>query len=287
VERAVIALLAALLAAAPIGASADGKSSYQQHCAMCHQPDGSGVTGIYPRLKGRVAELAATEGGGEYLTSVIAFGMIGPVEVDGVPIVGFMPGVSSLTSAEIEELLRYLVSEIDGGTASAGALSETAIDSVLARKLSPSAVHRMRQDVLDRMESASVLEVPPALRERRISGEREDYARECQGCHRADGLTDERVVPPLRNFAGYFTHTAEGREYLIRVPGVAQAALDDARLASLVNWLLETYSRDELVPGFVPYTAEEVGPLRAQMLLEVSGAREERIAELRREGVLH
>jgi len=280
----VITLFAWLSVVAPLAAAADGQSSYQQHCAVCHQPDGSGVAGIYPRLKGRVAGLAATDRGVEYLAAVVAFGMMGPIEVDGVPIAGFMPGVSSLSSADIVELLRYLVSDGDGGTRSAEALSEATIESIRARKLSPSAVHGLREGVLDHMESSSA--PPPALLARRFSQEREDYARECQGCHRADGVTEESVVPPLRNFVGYFTHTSDGRAYLIRVPGVAQAALDDARLANLVNWMLQTYSPDELVGDFVPYSAVEVGALRGDMLLEVSRAREEQLAELRRERVI-
>jgi cytochrome c2 len=284
--RALRVLCALFVAVVPVTSAADGDATYQHNCAMCHQADAAGVTGIYPRLAGHVASIATTRGGGEYLASVVAFGLMGPIQVDGVPIVGVMPGFSSLSSAQIEEVLHYLVARggVAGDAAHAAIPSAASIDSLRERRLSPSAVHRLRGEVLE--GRAAAVGPPSALLDRRASGEREDYARSCQGCHRADGLTDPRVVPPLRDFTGHFTRTPAGRAYLIRVPGVAQAPLDDDRLARLMNWLLRTYSPDQLAPDFVPYTADEVAALRADMLLEVSEARAERIAELQRAGVI-
>src|SRR5262249_48882191 len=58
-----------------------------------------------------------------------------------------------------------------------------------------------------------------------------EYALNCQGCHRADGIGTPGSVPPLAGSVARFLTVPGGREYLVRVPGVAQAPLDDAALA--------------------------------------------------------
>ncbi len=119
-----------------------------------------------------------------------------------------------------------------------------------------------------------------------IAGAAQDYARNCQGCHGADGAGIPNAVPRLRDFIGYFAHLPEGRAYLIRVPGVAQAPLDDARLAAVLNWTLIAYSRDQLPPGFQPFTADEVGGLRADVLIAVTQERARLISRLEQAGIL-
>ena len=99
------------------------------------------------------------------------------------------------------------------------------------------------------------------------------YTLECAGCHRADGTGTPGSVPALRDSVGRFLDVPGGREYLARVPGVAQAPLDDAALAGVLNWMLDRFDRGHLPRGFVPYTAEEVGRLRAQPLTDVDAAR--------------
>lgn len=118
------------------------------------------------------------------------------------------------------------------------------------------------------------------------SGVVEDYARNCQGCHRADGMGAYRSVPRIRGFVGLFTHLPEGRDYLIRVPGVVWAMLDDERLTRVVNWMLVTYSRDQLAPDFKPYTVDEVAAARKRPLRDVKATRDRLITELRARGLL-
>jgi mono/diheme cytochrome c family protein len=119
-----------------------------------------------------------------------------------------------------------------------------------------------------------------------VTGVAEDYARNCQGCHRADGLGAYGSVPRLRDFVGVFTHLPEGREYLIRVPGVVWAMLDDARLTRLVNWMLATYDRAGLSPDFRPYTVEEVAAARRRPIHDVKATRGRLIAELQARSLL-
>ena len=70
---------------------------------------------------------------------------------------------------------------------------------------------------------------------------RADFALRCRGCHGFAGEGTPGHVPRLDGFVGLFTQVPGGRDYLMRVPGVARAALDDARLAATLNWMLATY----------------------------------------------
>ena len=116
------------------------------------------------------------------------------------------------------------------------------------------------------------------------SGPALDYTLNCQGCHRADGTGTPGSVPALQGSVARFLAAPGGREYLARVPGVAQAALDDAALAAVLNWLLEHFDRDHVPSGFTPYSAEEVARLRKQPLVDVEGTRARLLGESGRDG---
>ena len=100
-----------------------------------------------------------------------------------------------------------------------------------------------------------------------------EYALNCQGCHRADGAGTPGSVPPLVDSVARFLTVPGGREYLVQVPGVAQAPLDDATLAAVVNWMLERFDKAHLPSDFTPYGAAEIGRLRAHPLTDVEGLR--------------
>jgi hypothetical protein len=102
---------------------------------------------------------------------------------------------------------------------------------------------------------------------------RTDYMLNCQGCHLPDGRGYPGKVPDMRGIVGRFTSVPGGREFLVRVPGAANAPLSDARLARLMNWLLREYAATELPRDFVPFDAAEVGRLRRQPLTDVQGER--------------
>jgi mono/diheme cytochrome c family protein len=100
-----------------------------------------------------------------------------------------------------------------------------------------------------------------------------EYALNCQGCHRADGVGTPGSVPPLAGSVARFLGVPGGREYLVQVPGVAQAPLDDATLAAVVNWMLERFDKAHLPADFVPYGADEISRLRTKPLTDVEGVR--------------
>ena len=100
--------------------------------------------------------------------------------------------------------------------------------------------------------SAGLADVPPG----------EAYVLHCSGCHGPDGSGQPGFIPSLRDLDALLSRPG-GRAYLGRVPGVAQAPVDDARLAALLNWVLEEIAN---TTDFDPYRTEEVGILRSEPL---------------------
>ncbi len=95
-----------------------------------------------------------------------------------------------------------------------------------------------------------------------------DYLLHCSGCHLSDGSGTPHEVPSLRNSLGRIVASAEGRGYLVRVPGSSQAMLDDAGLAAVINWVLAEFNSETLADDFKPLTAEEVGEARSNVLMD-------------------
>lgn len=100
---------------------------------------------------------------------------------------------------------------------------------------------------------------------------RSDYMLHCQGCHRPDGSGLPGGAPAFRGAIGRLARIPDGRSYLIRVPGVAQSELSDARTASLLNWLIGEFDAPAAVPR--PFTAAEVNAVRRVPLVEIGTLR--------------
>jgi mono/diheme cytochrome c family protein len=100
-----------------------------------------------------------------------------------------------------------------------------------------------------------------------------NFQLQCMGCHHADGAGEEGRVPSVRRTLVPFSGTPEGRDFVMRVPGVAQAPLSDAEIAALLNWMARNLSDVPLPAGFVDYTAAEVGLARHRPLAAVREAR--------------
>jgi mono/diheme cytochrome c family protein len=97
----------------------------------------------------------------------------------------------------------------------------------------------------------------------------ESFVLHCSGCHRVDGSGVPGIAPDLRQIGALLDSTG-GRDYLGRVPGVAQAPLDDTELAALLNWVLIE------IAGRTPepmYDASEIAALRARPLRDPIAAR--------------
>jgi len=108
-----------------------------------------------------------------------------------------------------------------------------------------------------------------------------DYMLNCGGCHRVDGKGLEALgIPDFRNSIGLFTHLKQGRDYMIRVPGAAQSQLSDAALADVLNWMVARYAPRQAALPYLPFTAREVGRVRAQRYDDVAQARRALTREL-------
>jgi mono/diheme cytochrome c family protein len=89
----------------------------------------------------------------------------------------------------------------------------------------------------------------------------------CQGCHQPDATGSAGGAPSMVGDVARFLSVEGGREYLTRVPGVANAGVPDDQLAELLNWTLATFDKDHLPADFAPYTKEEMSAGRARPLV--------------------
>jgi hypothetical protein len=94
-----------------------------------------------------------------------------------------------------------------------------------------------------------------------------DYVEHCSGCHGMQGNSAPADIPVLRDRVGYFMCTAQGREYLIRLPNVAYSAItDDQELADMMNFVVFGLGGQSTPAKAKPFTAPEVAKLRGQAL---------------------
>lgn len=100
-----------------------------------------------------------------------------------------------------------------------------------------------------------------------------NYQLRCMGCHLADGSGQPGRVPSIRRSLVLFSASPEGRDYIIRVPGVAQSPLSDEDTAALLNWMARNLSDLKVPPNFVDYSEAEIRSLRGRPLVRVSAIR--------------
>lgn len=103
---------------------------------------------------------------------------------------------------------------------------------------------------------------------------RQNYLIHCMGCHGEAGLGLEGQVPSFKNTLAKISASPQGRDYVLRVPGVTQATLDDSQTAEVLNWVLAEFSTADAAQRIAPFTAAEVARARQQPLLEVNATRD-------------
>jgi mono/diheme cytochrome c family protein len=115
---------------------------------------------------------------------------------------------------------------------------------------------------------------------------RMNYMLHCSGCHGQDAAGSPGAgVPSMRGAIGHFFKVEGGREFLIQVPGTSQSSLNDAQTAELMNWMLKTFSKDEIPAATPAYSKQEVAQLRSAPLIEVAAEREAIIKRLQAQGI--
>ena len=102
---------------------------------------------------------------------------------------------------------------------------------------------------------------------------RTDYLLYCGGCHLENGSGDPPEIPDLRADIGRIVLRPGGRAFLAQVPGSSQAPISDDRLAGVLNYIVREYARPQA--PVEPFTGEEIGGYRSEVLLDPLRRREE------------
>jgi hypothetical protein len=71
-----------------------------------------------------------------------------------------------------------------------------------------------------------------------LTGAQSDYLEHCGGCHGLQGDSSPAPIPVLRDRVGYFMCSGAGRRYLLHLPNVDRADVDDGRLADMMNFVV-------------------------------------------------
>jgi cytochrome c553 len=116
------------------------------------------------------------------------------------------------------------------------------------------------------------------------AGAHEDYVLYCMGCHGPAGAGVPRRVPPLAGSLARFMRSAEGREYLMRVPGAANSPISDAQLAAVLNWAAQRFCASDWTEATVPFTEAEVAAHRRRPLADVAVTRRAVVHKLQETG---
>jgi mono/diheme cytochrome c family protein len=81
---------------------------FEANCQICHQAQGVGVEGQFPRLTGRASVIAFSPEGRKFMSQLVLNGMSGKISVDNQSIAGFMPGFDRLSDADAAAVLTYI-----------------------------------------------------------------------------------------------------------------------------------------------------------------------------------
>ena len=92
-------------------------------------------------------------------------------------------------------------------------------------------------------------------------------------------------VPDFRELVGLFASTEAGRTYVLHVPGVVNASLEDADTARVLNYVMRRWGGRSLANDYRPFTQEEVAKRRRLGVRDVVALRREVVAHLRERGV--
>lgn len=115
-------------------------------CAVCHQPTGRGVPGLYPPLADTVGAYVRIPAGRRYLMDVVLDGMAGPIVSHDVTYNGLMPSFANLGDGVLAATLNHVLFELNRKLLPAGFKPITASEVRGARhdKLSAAAMPRER-----------------------------------------------------------------------------------------------------------------------------------------------
>jgi mono/diheme cytochrome c family protein len=87
------------------GGTIDGKALYVANCAACHQAAGTGVPSVFPPL---VGSPYVTGPNVERLASIMLYGLMGEIKVNGITYNGVMLPLGHLKDEELSAIASYI-----------------------------------------------------------------------------------------------------------------------------------------------------------------------------------
>ena len=112
------------------------------------------------------------------------------------------------------------------------------------------------------------------------------YRLHCSGCHGTEGEGSKiGRIPPFAGIVGHFTASPRGRLYLVHVPGVANAALQDRETADVLNYVLRKWAISDMPKDISDFSAEEVHTLRDIHVDDIAALRHRLAHELAGRGI--
>ncbi len=124
---------------------------------------------------------------------------------------------------------------------------------------------------MKRLLVAVVLALPVgvmALERTPMGDARQNYTLFCAGCHAETGRGIPHKVPRLNGRLALYLGVEGGRDFILRVPGVANSQLDDARLAAVMNHVVARFAPERSL-GFRSFTPDEVHEARRRPLVGI------------------
>jgi mono/diheme cytochrome c family protein len=126
----------------------EGRTTFDTKCAVCHQAGGKGMDGLAPPLVEYPGKYAESKVGRAQLGHTVLYGMFGPIKVRDKTYNFKMPSFTTLSDAEIAEVLNYVVFDLNAQHGAAKPFDAAEIHTLRGNALDASAVHRQRDAVV-------------------------------------------------------------------------------------------------------------------------------------------
>ena len=142
--------LAAVLAAARAADApvyAQGATTFQANCAVCHGPAGAGVPSLAPPLLSYPAHYAASKEGRRQLAMTLLYGLFGDILVEDKHYDFRMPDFARLDDATLAATLNFIVFDLGHAAAGVKPLEPGEIAAERALVVDGAAVREHRKNV--------------------------------------------------------------------------------------------------------------------------------------------
>lgn len=191
-----------------------GQAAYLANCAACHQPDGSGLAGAFPPLKGSDWLTSNTA---ETAIRAVLTGLSGPMKVSGKDYNGVMPAMSHLSDADIAHILSYVNTGLNSGGAAISAEQVAAVRTEIGAPKDPaqgqahpgtSQAQAAYEGAPSTLAGADVKQVrtpgAPDMTEDEFAAASEIFFQRCAGCHGVlrKGATGKPLTPDITQGKG-------------------------------------------------------------------------------------